>query len=48
MVEGTFSLPTVPNQVIFYLEGPPPGVELLIDSVVIRCPSSSKSEVTLP
>ncbi|MBA0565999.1 hypothetical protein Golob_010851, partial [Gossypium lobatum] len=44
MVEGTFSLPTVPNQVIFYLEGPPPGVELLIDSVVIRRPSSSKSE----
>ncbi|KAG4200468.1 hypothetical protein ERO13_A05G213200v2 [Gossypium hirsutum] len=44
MVEGIFSLPTVPNQVIFYLEGPPPGVELLIDSVVIRCPSSSKSE----
>ncbi|KAG4200466.1 hypothetical protein ERO13_A05G213200v2 [Gossypium hirsutum] len=46
MVEGIFSLPTVPNQVIFYLEGPPPGVELLIDSVVIRCPSSSKSEST--
>ncbi|XP_039049795.1 endo-1,4-beta-xylanase 1-like isoform X2 [Hibiscus syriacus] len=46
MVEGTFSLSTVPKRVIFYLEGPPPGVELLIDSVVISCSSSSKSEST--
>ncbi|KAK8692445.1 hypothetical protein V6N13_075904 [Hibiscus sabdariffa] len=36
-VEGTFSLSCVPKQIIFYLEGPPPGVELLIDSVMI-CP----------
>ncbi|KAK8580486.1 hypothetical protein V6N12_070755 [Hibiscus sabdariffa] len=44
MVEGTFTLSTVPKRVIFYLEGPPPSVELLIDSVVISCSISSKSE----
>ena len=47
MVEGTFSLPTMPERLVFYLEGPSPGIELLIDSVVISCPSLSKSEVTL-
>ncbi|XVF64260.1 hypothetical protein PTKIN_Ptkin09bG0154100 [Pterospermum kingtungense] len=44
MVEGTFSLSTMPERLVFYLEGPAPGVELLIDSVVISCCSSSKSE----
>ncbi|XWS25457.1 hypothetical protein CRYUN_Cryun27aG0070000 [Craigia yunnanensis] len=46
MVEGTFSLSTMPERLVFYLEGPSPGVELLIDSVVISCSSSSKSEST--
>ncbi|XVE70260.1 hypothetical protein DITRI_Ditri10aG0058100 [Diplodiscus trichospermus] len=45
-VEGTFSISTMPERLVFYLEGPPPGVELLIDSVVISCSSSSKSEST--
>ncbi|XP_022772955.1 uncharacterized protein LOC111315484 isoform X2 [Durio zibethinus] len=44
MVEGTFSLSTMPERLVFYLEGPSPGVDLLIDSVVIGCSSSSKSE----
>ncbi|MBA0625716.1 hypothetical protein Godav_003491, partial [Gossypium davidsonii] len=44
IVEGTFSLLAVPERLVFYLEGPSPGVELLIDSVVISCSSSSKSE----
>ncbi|KAG8491931.1 hypothetical protein CXB51_015237 [Gossypium anomalum] len=44
IVEGPFSLLAVPERLVFYLEGPAPGVELLIDSVVISCPSSSKSE----
>ncbi|KAB2023579.1 hypothetical protein ES319_D06G028800v1 [Gossypium barbadense] len=44
IVEGTFSLLAVPERLVFYLEGPSPGVELLIDSVVISCPSSSESE----
>ncbi|MCD7467382.1 hypothetical protein HAX54_004793 [Datura stramonium] len=41
MLEGSFSLSTVPNEVIFYLEGPPPGAQLLIKSVVILCSSST-------
>ncbi|KAK8642631.1 hypothetical protein V6N13_011968 [Hibiscus sabdariffa] len=45
MVVGSFSLSTVPKRVIFYLEGPPPGDELIINSVVISCFNSSKSEI---
>ncbi|CAI9116036.1 OLC1v1017080C2 [Oldenlandia corymbosa var. corymbosa] len=37
MLEGTFSLSNMPERVVFYLEGPSPGVELLIKSVVISC-----------
>ncbi|XP_043713529.1 endo-1,4-beta-xylanase 1-like isoform X1 [Telopea speciosissima] len=36
-LEGTFSIATVPNRVVFYLEGPAPGVDLLIDSVSVSC-----------
>ncbi|CAK8569807.1 unnamed protein product [Lathyrus sativus] len=36
-LEGTFSLSTKPDRVIFYLEGPAPGVDLLIRSVQINC-----------
>ncbi|WOK97820.1 hypothetical protein Cni_G06528 [Canna indica] len=36
-LEGTFSLASIPKRVIFYLEGPPPGVDLLIDSVIVSC-----------
>ncbi|KAH9303719.1 hypothetical protein KI387_008123, partial [Taxus chinensis] len=32
-LEGTFSLKIIPSQVIFYLEGPSPGIDLLIDRV---------------
>ncbi|OVA14560.1 Glycoside hydrolase [Macleaya cordata] len=32
---GTFSLEKIPKRVVFYLEGPAPGVDLLIDSVVV-------------
>ncbi|XP_022768583.1 uncharacterized protein LOC111312516 isoform X2 [Durio zibethinus] len=46
IVEGTFSLSTMPERLVFYLEGPSPGIELLIDSVVISCSSLSKSEST--
>ncbi|XP_015575450.2 endo-1,4-beta-xylanase 1-like [Ricinus communis] len=42
-LEGTFSLSTMPNRVVFYLEGPSPGVDLLIDSVIITCSSQSES-----
>ncbi|KAJ3672826.1 hypothetical protein LUZ60_006200 [Juncus effusus] len=34
-LEGSFALKTVPKRVVFYLEGPPPGVDLLIDSVSV-------------
>ncbi|OAY51065.1 endo-1,4-beta-xylanase 1 isoform X25 [Manihot esculenta] len=40
-LEGTFSLSTMPDRVVFYLEGPSPAVDLLIQSVVIHCSSSS-------
>ncbi|XP_021888800.1 uncharacterized protein LOC110807838 isoform X2 [Carica papaya] len=47
-LEGTFSLSTVADRVIFYLEGPSPGVDLLIHSVAINCsrPGESKSSST--
>ncbi|KOM42189.1 hypothetical protein LR48_Vigan04g238700 [Vigna angularis] len=35
-LEGSFSLSTMPDRVIFYLEGPSPGVDLLIKSVNIQ------------
>ncbi|XP_022884483.1 uncharacterized protein LOC111401132 isoform X2 [Olea europaea var. sylvestris] len=38
-VEGTFSLSTMPDRVVFYLEGPSPGVDLLIRSVMVSCSS---------
>ncbi|KAL2498622.1 glycosyl hydrolase family 10 protein/carbohydrate-binding domain-containing protein [Abeliophyllum distichum] len=38
-VEGTFSLSTMPDRVVFYLEGPSPGVDLLIRSVLVSCSS---------
>ncbi|XP_015885111.3 endo-1,4-beta-xylanase 1 [Ziziphus jujuba] len=43
-VEGTFSLSTMPQRVVFYLEGPSPGVDLLIQSVVVSCLSNKESE----
>ncbi|XP_056173095.1 endo-1,4-beta-xylanase 1-like isoform X3 [Syzygium oleosum] len=43
-VEGSFSLSSVPNRVVFYLEGPSPGIDLLIKSVVITCPSANGKE----
>ncbi|CAH9128665.1 unnamed protein product [Cuscuta epithymum] len=39
-LEGTFSLSSKPDRVVFYLEGPLPGVDLLIKSVVVTCSSS--------
>ncbi|KAK6792622.1 hypothetical protein RDI58_011703 [Solanum bulbocastanum] len=44
MLEGSFSLSTIPDQVIFFLEGPPAGTDLLIKSVLISCPSSSSCD----
>lgn len=46
MVEGTFSMPTMPERLVFYLEGPSPGIDMLVDSVVISCSSLSDSEGT--
>ena len=43
-LEGTFSLSTMPDRVIFYLEGPAPGVDLLIQSVEITCFSPNDNE----
>ncbi|KAL6542605.1 Glycoside hydrolase, 10 [Orobanche minor] len=38
-IEGTFSLSTMPERVMFYLEGPSPGIDLLVRSVIISCSS---------
>ncbi|XP_027356132.1 endo-1,4-beta-xylanase 1-like [Abrus precatorius] len=43
-LEGSFSLSTMPDRVIFYLEGPAPGVDLLIQSVDIICSSPTDYE----
>ncbi|PKU83102.1 Putative Pol polyprotein from transposon element Bs1 [Dendrobium catenatum] len=34
-LEGSFSLTSMPHRVVFFLEGPPPGHDLLVDSVVV-------------
>ncbi|XP_047964717.1 endo-1,4-beta-xylanase 2-like [Salvia hispanica] len=43
-LEGTFSLPTLPRRVILYLEGPSPGIDLFIRSVVVSCNFSSQPD----
>lgn len=36
-LEGTFVLSDKPDRVVFYLEGPAPGVNILIESVFLWC-----------
>lgn len=36
-LEGSFTLKNIPKQVVFFLEGPSPGVDLLIDSMEVSC-----------
>ncbi|KAJ9545370.1 hypothetical protein OSB04_025077 [Centaurea solstitialis] len=36
-LEGAFMLSDMPERVVFYLEGPTPGVNLLIESVLVMC-----------
>ncbi|GAB4852433.1 Glycoside hydrolase, 10 [Ancistrocladus abbreviatus] len=48
VLEGTFTLPAMPNRVVFYLEGPSPGVDLLIKSVAVSCSSPSPSPSPSP
>ncbi|KAI9200328.1 hypothetical protein LWI28_006103 [Acer negundo] len=43
-LEGTFTLSAIPNRVVFYLEGPAPGIDILIRSVVITCSSPKECE----
>lgn len=43
-LEGTFVLSTIPDSVVFYLEGPNPGADLLVKSVIISCSSSSPNK----
>lgn len=45
-LEGTFSLTKIPKRVVFYLEGPSPGIDLLIESVVISCLRHGKLSVS--
>jgi hypothetical protein len=46
-LEGNFSLPTMPDRVVFYLEGPSPGIDLLIKSALITCSKPSEYEVII-
>jgi hypothetical protein len=46
-LEGTFSLQPMPDRVVFYLEGPSSGIDLLIKSALITCSNSSKNEVII-
>ncbi|XP_023731846.1 endo-1,4-beta-xylanase 1 [Lactuca sativa] len=39
-LEGTFVLPEKPDRVVLYLEGPAPGVNILIKSLVVTCATS--------
>ncbi|GFQ06139.1 endo-1 4-beta-xylanase a [Phtheirospermum japonicum] len=41
-VEGEFSLSTMPKRVIFYLEGPSSGIDMLVRLVMVSCRSSSQ------
>eukprot|EP01018_Ginkgo_biloba_P023065 Gb_13086 [translate_table: standard] len=43
ILQGTFSLEVIPDRAIFYLEGPPGGVDLLVKSVEIRPANKSSS-----
>ncbi|PIA44260.1 hypothetical protein AQUCO_01700095v1 [Aquilegia coerulea] len=45
-LEATFSLETLPDRLVFYLEGPSPGIDLLVDSVVISSSSLRGIETT--
>ena len=45
-LEGSFSLTNMPKHVVFYLEGPPAGVDLIIDSVNISCSGHKQSKVS--
>ncbi|XP_058217199.1 endo-1,4-beta-xylanase 1-like isoform X4 [Rhododendron vialii] len=45
-LEGMFQLSTLPDRIVFYLEGPSPGIDLLIESIVISCPYTIKTEDT--
>jgi hypothetical protein len=44
-LEGSFSLTNMPKCVVFYLEGPPGGVDLIIDSVTITRSEHKQSKV---
>lgn len=46
-LEGSFSLSALPDRVVLYFEGPSPGVELLVESVVVSCPSRSDLDVCM-
>lgn len=46
-LEGTFVVSKRPDRVVFFLEGPPPGIDLLIKSVTIHCESDNQFEVTV-
>ncbi|XP_073104293.1 endo-1,4-beta-xylanase 1 isoform X2 [Elaeis guineensis] len=45
-LEGSFSLTSMPKRAVFFLEGPPSGVDLLIDSVTVSYEEKSTRFVT--
>uniref|UniRef100_A0A1J3DLZ9 Endo-1,4-beta-xylanase A n=1 Tax=Noccaea caerulescens TaxID=107243 RepID=A0A1J3DLZ9_NOCCA len=47
-LEGTFSISNVADRVVFYLEGPAPGKDLLIRSVTVRCSRETEENAAAP
>ncbi|CAN0878274.1 Endo-1,4-beta-xylanase 1 [Linum grandiflorum] len=45
MLEGNFSLPTIPDRVVLYFEGPSAGVDILIASVNVCSPGPANNDV---
>ncbi|KAK8968904.1 hypothetical protein KSP40_PGU022508 [Platanthera guangdongensis] len=41
-LKGSFTLTSLPRRVVFYLEGPPPGMDMLIDSVIASLCASGR------
>lgn len=44
-LEGSFVLSGRADRVVFFLEGPPPGIDLLIKSVIIHCENDDQVDL---
>ncbi|KAL9681111.1 hypothetical protein QQ045_012892 [Rhodiola kirilowii] len=44
-LDGTFTLSSKADRVVFYLEGPPPGIDLLVQCATISCPCPTTPKI---